>query len=53
MMVVNGEADLALYAGNATYKWDSCAGEAIMYSLKGKFTNQFGSPIIYNSKIKN
>lgn len=44
---------MSIYASSYTYKWDSCAGEAIMYSLKGYFTSQYGEPILYQAENKN
>lgn len=44
---------MAIYASSYTYKWDSCAGEAVMHSLNGYFTSQYGDPIIYNHQMKN
>jgi 3'(2'), 5'-bisphosphate nucleotidase len=53
MLVVKHEVELALYAHSQTYKWDSCAPEAIVHALGGIFTSQYGEPILYNSEIKN
>jgi len=36
------------YVGSATCKWDSCAGEAIVSAMGGKFTTPTGHQITYH-----
>ena len=36
------------YVGSATSKWDSCAGEAIVKAMGGKFTTPSGKNIGYD-----
>lgn len=48
MMVANGEVDAMAYCQNWTHKWDSCAGEAIIKAMGGKFTTPWGNNIRYN-----
>ena len=47
-MVVKQETEMNIYASSFTYKWDSCAGEAIVHSLEGFFTSPYGDPILYH-----
>jgi len=46
-MVANGEADVMAYCESWTHKWDSCAGDAIIRAMGGKFTAPWGNPIKY------
>jgi inositol monophosphatase 3 len=49
MMVANGEVDAMVYCQSWTHKWDSCAGEAIIKAMGGRFTTPWGSNIVYNT----
>lgn len=40
-----------IYLDSWTHKWDSCAGDAIIKSMGGYFTNPFGTNITYNPNI--
>lgn len=42
MIIVRGEADFMCYLAAYTHKWDSCAGEAIIKSLGGYFSDSHG-----------
>jgi len=53
MMIANGQADAMIYLDSWTHKWDTCAGDAIIKSMGGYFTNTFGTNIIYNPEVKN
>lgn len=47
-MVVNGQADFMSYLAAYTCKWDSCAGQAIVRSLGGYFSDPRGDELIYD-----
>jgi len=49
MMVANGEVDAMTYCENWTHKWDSCAGDAIIKAMKGRFTTSWGNNIRYKA----
>lgn len=48
MMVINGEADLFVYLASFTSKWDTCAGEAVIKTLRGCFLTPKGEEIQYD-----
>ncbi len=48
-MVANGEVDAMVYCQSWTHKWDSCAGQAIIKAMGGRFTTPWGSSIVYNA----
>lgn len=37
-----------VYLESWTHKWDSCAGDAIIKAMGGKFTTPFGNNITYD-----
>lgn len=39
-----------VYLESWTHKWDSCAGDAIIKSMGGYFTNPYGTNITYDPK---
>lgn len=49
-MVANGEADAVLYLQSSTHKWDTCAADAIIKSMGGRFTSPYGINITYDPK---
>lgn len=49
VLVAEGIADAYLFASPGTKKWDTCAGEAIIHALGGKFTDVFGKSIDYSA----
>lgn len=48
MMVANGEVDAMCYCESWTHKWDSCAGDAIIKAMGGRFTTPYGNDIEYD-----
>ena len=48
MMVVKDEAEMMIYLKSFTYKWDSCAGEAIVKGLGGYMRTPFGEELAYD-----
>ena len=52
MMVANGEVDAMCYCESWTHKWDSCAGDAIIKAMGGRFTTPFGNNIRYDPTDK-
>jgi 3'-phosphoadenosine 5'-phosphosulfate (PAPS) 3'-phosphatase len=53
MMVANGEVDAMVYCENWTHKWDSCAGDAVIKSMGGRFTTPWGYNIRYGNDRDN
>ena len=51
MMVADGQADFMILANSVTHKWDTCAGEAVIRSMGGTFTDVLGNPLIYESGV--
>ena len=49
-MLIRRESCLAVYAPNWTSKWDTCAGDAIIRSMGGHFTNRYGQLVNYDPK---
>lgn len=49
-MIIRRESCLAVYAPNWTSKWDTCAGDAIIRSMGGHFTNRYGQLVNYDPK---
>eukprot|EP01118_Nematostelium_gracile_P010140 TRINITY_DN3468_c0_g1_i2.p1 TRINITY_DN3468_c0_g1~~TRINITY_DN3468_c0_g1_i2.p1 ORF type:complete len:340 (-),score=86.87 TRINITY_DN3468_c0_g1_i2:27-902(-) len=47
LLVLEGKADIYLFASPGTKKWDTCAPEAIIKQLGGKMTDIHGNPFQY------
>lgn len=52
MMVANGEVDAMCYCESWTHKWDSCAGDALIKAMGGRFTTPYGNNIKYDEHSK-
>jgi 3'(2'), 5'-bisphosphate nucleotidase len=55
LCVIEGSSDCYLYPRNGTKRWDTCAPEAILRALGGRFTdvfnNQYDYSAIYDKNI--
>ena len=48
LLVLSREADAYVYPQGGTKRWDTCAIDACVKALGGKFTDQFGDEIVYD-----
>jgi len=48
LLVINGTADVYVFATAGTKKWDTCAPEAIIKAAGGTLTDMKGVPINYS-----
>ncbi|WP_394826345.1 3'(2'),5'-bisphosphate nucleotidase CysQ [Pendulispora albinea] len=47
--IASGEAELYAHLGNAGWRWDTCAPEAIVRAAGGTTTDAYGDPIDYRA----
>jgi 3'(2'), 5'-bisphosphate nucleotidase len=48
-LLIEQQCDLYVHLSSHTKQWDTCAPEAILHEAGGRFTDLFGSPLLYNS----
>lgn len=47
-MLMEGKAHAYVFASKGCKKWDTCAPDAVLTALGGKFTNLHGQPYRYS-----
>lgn len=51
LLVIEGQAHAYVYPSSGCKKWDTCAPEAILHAVGGKFTDIFGNDMKYHKDI--
>ncbi|RDD47348.1 3'(2'),5'-bisphosphate nucleotidase 1 [Trichoplax sp. H2] len=52
VLLLEGAADVYLYASKGTKKWDTCACEALVETIGGKLTDVFGNHMQYHKTVE-
>lgn len=51
LLVLSGGADAYVYPQGGTKRWDTCAIDACVRAVGGRFTDQYGEDIVYDPDI--